>query len=108
MVSSFRADAFILTLNWFVARRGCRTTIYSDNTVNFQGADNLFRDVCLFFEDQKNLNNMHHLWIAHQIKWCFILQVSSHWRGQCEAGIKSTMFHLRWILGKFQFRAIVF
>lgn len=99
VVSSLSTEAFIHTLNRFIARRGCPNFIYSDNATNFQGANHLLKEVYLFFKNQKNLAEINNMLVTREIEWCFIPPLSPHWGGLWEAGVKSAKFHLRRIVG---------
>lgn len=99
VVSSLSTDAFINTLKRFIARRGCPNTIYSDNGTNFQGANNLLKEIRLFFESRKNLDKIDAFLLKQEINWQFIPPASPHWGGLWEAGIKSAKYHLRRIMG---------
>lgn len=100
LVSDLSTDAFLLTLKRFVARRGNPATIFSDNATNFRGANNVLHDVYKFFKSDQNLACINDYLSASEIKWKFIPPNSPHWGGLWEAGIKSTKFHLRRLLGR--------
>ncbi len=99
LVSSLSSESFLHTLKRFIARRGCPITIYSDNATNFQGANNVLKEIYLFFKSQNNLNTISDFLANQKIEWKFIPPLSPHWGGLWEAGIKSTKFHLKRVVG---------
>lgn len=97
LVTSLSSDAFLSTLKRFIARRGHPQMIFSDNGTNFQGANNILKDVYNFFKENKN--KVEEFLSLKEIRWKFIPPNSPHWGGLWEAGIKSTKFHLRRVIG---------
>ncbi len=95
-VTSLHADSFIAALERFVNRRGCPSTIYSDNGTNFVAAEKEIRfainsitkqDVVRTFTRTKN------------ISWKFSPVQSPHHGGLWEAGVKQMKRALAKIIG---------
>lgn len=99
LVSSLSAEAFLSTLKRFISRRGKPAVLYSDNATNFRGANNALKEVYHFFNSKDNLTRITDYATNSEIQWKFIPPRSPHWGGLWEAGIKSTKFHLRRIVG---------
>lgn len=99
LISSLSSESFLYTLKRFIARRGCPVTIYSDNATNFQGANNALKEIYLFFKFKSNVNTISDFLSNQGIEWKFIPPLSPHWGGLWEAGIKSTKFHLKRVIG---------
>lgn len=97
LVSELTTDAFIATLKRFIARRGKPVNIYSDNGLNFVGANNKLADIYSFLkgDSDKITNSL----VNEQIKWHFIPARSANFGGMWEAGIKSTKYHIKRVVG---------
>lgn len=50
VVSDLSTEVFIVTLRRFVSKRGCPSTIMSNNGTNFVGANNTLRELRLFLQ----------------------------------------------------------
>lgn len=99
LVSSLSTESFLLTLKRFIARRGQPVTIFSDNGTNFRGSSNQLKELHEFFKSKSNLNSIQDFLTARETDWKFIPPNSPHWGGLWEAGIKSTKYHIRRIVG---------
>ena len=97
LVSDLTTDCFLATLKRFIARRGKPTTILSDNGSNFVGASARLHELDEFFNEHKN--NITNILLNDNITWKFIPSRSPNFGGIYEAGIKSTKFHLRRVMG---------
>lgn len=97
LVSELTTDAFLATLHRFISRRGKPLNIHSDNALNFVGAKNELLRVYSFL----NLNheNIANKLAADQINWHFIPARSPNFGGIWEAGIKSTKYHIKRVIG---------
>lgn len=90
VVSDLSSDAFLAALDRFLARRGLCSCILSDNGTNFVGAN-------------KYLSARDYLTSAattRQIKWYFHPPSAPHFGGIYEAGIKSSKYHLKRVIGE--------
>jgi len=97
-VSDLYANAFIEALEQFVVRRGLCAQLRSDNATNFKEADrelrSIFREASDFFKECRPQLR------RKRIEWSLIPLLAPHFEGLCEAGIKSTKFHLRRVIGE--------
>jgi hypothetical protein len=96
-VTDLTTDAFIATFRRFASRRGYPSHVYSDNGSNFIGAASKLKDLGNFII--KNNNVINSVFSKENIQWHFIPAHSPHFGGLWEAGVKSTKYHLRRVLG---------
>lgn len=98
MVSDLTADDFIAALRRFISRPGHPTDIYSDNGLNFQGANNELINL------QKQLNNneaqqkLQEFFNSRKIQWHFTPPLSPHFGGLWEAAVKSFKHHFKRVI----------
>ena len=99
VVSDMTTSAFIAALKRFIARRGCPTTIHSDNGSNFIGAKNQLKQLYSFLRS-KDLNSSvsQHL-LKQRITWNTIPERSPHFGGLWESAVKKMKFHLKRVIG---------
>lgn len=97
LVSELPSDAFIATLDRFISRRGKPSIIHSDNALNFVGANNELSKIYELIEtnNEKISNKL----ASDRITWKFIPARSPSFGGIWEAGIKSSKFHLKRVIG---------
>ncbi|XP_014294818.1 uncharacterized protein [Halyomorpha halys] len=89
VVSSCSTDAFLGTLDWFVARRGRPTNIYSDCGRNFIGAANKLQKLVHWQCSKSTQEDICRHAKEREIQWHFNPPAAPHFRGIWEAGIKS-------------------
>jgi len=90
-------EVYIAALRRFIARRGLCHNIYSDNGINFVGAEKEIKRIILDKESVESISN----YASHQgIKFHFVPPCSPHMGGLWEAGVKSMKYHLRRVVGK--------
>ncbi|GJQ79105.1 hypothetical protein Trydic_g5360 [Trypoxylus dichotomus] len=89
--------AKLYSLTRFVSRRGKPSNIYSDNGLNFIGANNELQKIYDFLELEQNI--IKNKLVNERINWHFIPARSPTFGGIWEAGIKSTKFHLKRVVG---------
>uniref|UniRef100_A0A8D9E484 DUF5641 domain-containing protein n=1 Tax=Cacopsylla melanoneura TaxID=428564 RepID=A0A8D9E484_9HEMI len=77
--------------------------MYSDNESNFVGANNSLQDMYKLFQQNDFQKKLHDYTQTEQLTWHFIPPHSPHMGGLWEAGIKSTKFHLKRIVGEHKF-----
>lgn len=94
LVTDMTTQAFIAALHRFTSRRGLPTNMYSDHGTNFVGANNVFKKQQKLVEEE-----VAEIMAVDKITWSFIPVSSPHFGGLWEAGVKSTKFHLKRILG---------
>lgn len=97
LVSDLSTDCFLATLKRFIARRGKPALLLSDNATNFVGANAKLQELQLFFS--KHRDKIIDSLSIDNISWKFIPPRSPNFGGIYEAGIKSTKFHLRRVIG---------
>lgn len=93
-VSDLTSECFLACLRRFMSRRGKCTEIHSDNGTTFVGANN---DMKIFFDSHKNeiTDNL----ANEGVQWKFITPNAPHFGGIWEAGVKSTKYHLKRVIG---------
>ncbi|XP_011858599.1 PREDICTED: uncharacterized protein LOC105556138 [Vollenhovia emeryi] len=92
MVTDLSTDAFIATLQRFIARRGLCSQILSDSGTNFVGAAKHLKELYEFLiKEQKSIESE---LAEHRIEWRFIPPRAPHFGGLWEAAVKSTKKHL--------------
>ncbi|XP_026744319.1 uncharacterized protein LOC113505711 [Trichoplusia ni] len=98
-ISDLTSQAFIAGYKRFVARRGHCSDIWSDNGKNFVGASRELK--CLFNAELSSVASEIKDWCSSSsVKWHFIPPHAPNFGGLWEAGIKSTKFHLKRIIGE--------
>lgn len=96
LVSELTTAAFLSCLQRFVSRRGKPSKIFSDNGLNFVGANNELSKISDFLKENETVIVNH---LANDgISWRFIPPRSPHFGGIWEAGIKSTKHHIKRLL----------
>ena len=90
LVSNVTSEAFIATLKRFIARRGFRDHLYSDNGSNSVGEN---RELKEFLKSEEFLRQVHNYAAKTQFQWHFIPPNSPHFGGLWEAGVKSLKCH---------------
>lgn len=91
LVSSLSADDFISTLSRFMARRGQCRELFSDNGINFVGANRILQN---HTQEVKNNEKVNKFMTNLNIEWHFIPPASPHFGGIWEAAVKSAKKHL--------------
>lgn len=96
LVGDMSAATFLASFNRFVSRRGLPTNMYSDNGTYFvRAAHDINSDIKSVIK-----NHVKEALHTHQtIDWHFIPPAAPHFGGLWEAGIKSTKYHLKRIIG---------
>lgn len=95
LLTSLSLNSFLLALKGFVGRRGWCRDIYSDNAINFVGANK--RLIGEFVDLVKN-EIIKHYFLENKITWHFIPPRSPHMGGLWEAAVKHTKYHLTRVL----------
>lgn len=99
LVSDLSSKAFIAELRRMISRRGFIHKIFSDNGLNFVGANRIIQHETLEgkLDYQDAINNA---LLEMNIEWQFISPSAPHFGGLWEAGVKSTKYHLKRIIGE--------
>lgn len=98
LVSSLEAQAFIVALRRFTARRGKPRTLVSDNSTTFKGANKELIELYNFIKDSSD--KLISFSSNEGINWKFIPVYSPHMGGIHEAAVKSCKYHLKRVVGK--------
>lgn len=97
-VSDLTANGFIAGFKRFVSRRGYISDLWSDNGTNFVGAMKELRH--LVAVEQSSVAIEIREWLGNKsTSWHPIPPHSPNFGGLWEAGVKSTKFHLRRVIG---------
>lgn len=97
-VSDMTSKGFLAAFKRFVARRGHCAELHSDNGTNFVGAA---RELQELFNEEKSkfIPELVECLANNGTKWNFIPPHAPNFGGLWEAGIKSTKYHLRRVIG---------
>lgn len=94
LVGDLSTNSFFAALRRFFSRRGISSDIYSDHGTNLIGAKNEIERLLL-----KNKDEIHSRLSCDGVKWHLIPPRAPHFGGLWEAGVKSTKFHLKRVIG---------
>lgn len=97
LVTELTTEAFIASLDRFVARRGLCQSITTDGGTNFIGAKRYLSEVSEML-DRENLTISENL-ASRGIIWKINPPSGAHFGGIFESGIKSTKYHLKRVIG---------
>lgn len=97
VASDYSADAFLVVLRQFVARRGLCRTLFSDCGTNFVGADSQLRN--LFSAANAEGRRIATFAAQERIQWRFNPPAAPNFGGIWEAAVKSMKYHLRRVIG---------
>ena len=100
LVTDLSADAFIAALKRFISRRGKCSDIYSDCGSNFIGAKRKLMEFQKLAKSKNYNQNVNNFLSDIGIKWHFNVPGAPHMGGLWEAGIKSTKYHLKRVVGE--------
>ncbi|XP_066597114.1 uncharacterized protein [Prorops nasuta] len=98
LVSRLDTEAFLAALTRFISRRGKPVVMYSDNGLNFQGADAELKRAYRCSLEAARARNTDSI---SKIEWKFIPVATPHWGGLWESAVKSMKHHLKRSLGVF-------
>ncbi|XP_018375481.1 PREDICTED: uncharacterized protein LOC108769151 [Trachymyrmex cornetzi] len=88
------AEAFLNVFKRFTARRGCPADIFSDNGLNFVGAERELSKLTHLLQDKATQGKIMEYASCQSIKWHFIPPRAPHQGGLWEAAVKATKRHL--------------
>ncbi|XP_071577331.1 uncharacterized protein [Temnothorax nylanderi] len=95
LVSDCSTPAFVSAFDRFCARRGIPSNMYSDNAMNFQGAQ---RELAIAWRAATCDPNVLNKLTAQEVKWNFILPSAPHFGGLWEASMRSVKYHLKRVI----------
>lgn len=101
LVTSLSTDAILATLRRFISRRGCCSTIHSDNGRNFVGAKKELTDLYRFFRQDMVKHSLIEVSAQLGIRWQFIPSYSPHFGGLWEGSIKCMKHHICRVIGSY-------
>ena len=96
LVSELSTEAYIGSLQHFIARQGLYTNVYCDNGTNFVGAEKELKKIIFEKESTEHISIFA---IQQGINPHFIPPCAPHMGGIWEAGVKSMKFHLHRVVG---------
>jgi len=89
------SEAFLNVLRRFISRRGCPSDIFSDNGLNFIGAERELNELSILINDKKTQEKINAYANNNGIRWHFIPPRAPHHGGLWEAAVKIAKRHLR-------------
>ncbi|XP_066583501.1 uncharacterized protein [Prorops nasuta] len=98
LVSRLDTEAFLAALSRFISCRGKPAFMYSDNGLNFQGADAELKRAYKCALEAARTQKTDSL---SEIEWKFIPVATPHWGGLWESAVKSMKHHLKRSIGVF-------
>lgn len=98
LVGDMTAQTFLAAFERFSSRRGLPSDMYSDNGTYFVRAS-LDIDEDMQHAQRNYPQDAAKLGLLRSIQWHFIPPAAPHFGGVWEAGVKSTKFHLKRLLG---------
>lgn len=98
-ISDLSSQGFIAGFKRFVARRGVITDVWSDNGTNFVGASKELRHLVDIERSSAAASEIKEWLGNHSVSWHFIPPHAPNFGGLWEAGVKSTKYHLRRVIG---------
>lgn len=98
VVSDLTSRGFVEAFKRFIARRGRCLELYSDHGTNFVGASKELKDL---FNNEKStlIQEVAEGLALNGTSWHFIPPKSPNFGGLWEAGIKSTKYHIKRVIG---------
>ncbi|XP_011858632.1 PREDICTED: uncharacterized protein LOC105556166, partial [Vollenhovia emeryi] len=94
LATDLSTEAFLNVLKRFISRRGYPSDIYSDNGLNFVGAERELKELATLFNNQEEQQRIINYMAIRQIRWHFIPPRAPHHGGLWEAAVKRAKRHL--------------
>jgi len=91
------SEAFLNVLKRFISKRGCPSNIYSDNGLNFIGAERELNELTMLINDNKMQIKINDYASNHGIRW-HISPRAPHHGSLWEAAVKIVKRHLSKII----------
>ncbi|XP_018376013.1 PREDICTED: uncharacterized protein LOC108769493 [Trachymyrmex cornetzi] len=95
LAADLSAETHLNVLKRFISRRGRPIELYSDNGLNFVGANHELNELYKLFKDESIKQKINDFMATERVKWHFIPPRVPHMGGIWEAAIKSAKFHLK-------------
>lgn len=99
IVSDLSSDGFLAALRRFIARRGLPEHVYSDNGINFVGANNQLKEVYALLNSEEHRGRVNRFANERRISWHFILPAAPHFGGLWESTVKLFKYHFKRVIG---------
>lgn len=99
VVNDLTTEAFIATLQRFMARKGKCKQIFSKNARNFVKANKTLQVLTQLFNSEEHWSTIKDSLTEESIKWNFIPLRAPHFGGLWEAAVKSFKRHLKAVVG---------
>jgi len=80
LLSVLTTGRFFAAFRRFIAKRDIPTHVYSDNRINFVGANNHLKELYVLFNSDKYRDRINRFLIDHRISWHFIFSFHSTFR----------------------------
>lgn len=100
LVSDLTTEAFLASLKRFITRRGIPNNMYSDNGINFIGANNEIKKLYSLIANESNKIITQLTNEGRPITWHFIPARSPHFGGLWESSIKLVKSHITRVIGE--------
>ena len=94
LASNLSSEAFLNVFKRFIARRGCPSDIFSDNGLNFVGAERELSELRELLCNESTQQHIQNQTRTPGVKWHFIPPWSPYHGGLWEAAVKATKRHL--------------
>ncbi|KYQ47217.1 hypothetical protein ALC60_13774, partial [Trachymyrmex zeteki] len=94
LATGLSSEAFLNVFKRFIARRGCSSDIYSNNGLNFVGADRELSELSDLLKNQTTQQQVSDQLADKGIHWHFIPLRAPHHGGIWEAAVKAAKRHL--------------
>lgn len=94
LASDLTSEGFLNVFKRFISRRGYPCDIYSDNGLNFVGAERELNELAILLNNQKLKQQVIEYSSEKGIRWHFITPRAPHHGGLWEAAVKSAKRHL--------------
>nr|XP_012234877.1 PREDICTED: uncharacterized protein LOC105679424 [Linepithema humile] len=104
LVGDLTTETFLNALKRFISRRGRPSDIYSDNGLNFVGAEHQLSELYDILNDDKSRRKIIENTSGERINWHFIPPRAPHMGGLWEAAVKAAKFHIKRIIGEASLR----
>ncbi|XP_029157246.1 uncharacterized protein LOC114929752 [Nylanderia fulva] len=94
LATDMTSEAFLNVFKRFISRRGYPANIYSDNGLNFVGAEHELNELVVLFKNQKFQHEIAGYMSDKNVQWHFISPRAPHHGGLWEAAVKMAKVHI--------------
>lgn len=89
LATNLSSEAFLNVFKCFVARRGCPSDVFSDNRLNFVGAERELNELRDLLRNELAQQQIQDRTVTLGVRWHFIPSRSPHHGGLWEAAVKA-------------------